>query len=116
LSATRVGLALNRRYTVKGTYTDSSGALIGPATALTWTSDNPQVAAVGDDGTITAASYGHARVVAGAPGGNRAQVEVFVQGEIVIASSRTGKFQLYSAERSNLTQWRKLAEDTMTAT
>ncbi len=115
LSATRVGLSLARHYAVRATYTDSTGAVIGPATALTWSSDNSQAATVGDDGTITAASYGHARVVGTAPGGKRAAVDVFVQGEIVIPSSRSGRFQLYSAERSNLTQWRKLVDDTLSA-
>jgi TolB protein len=42
--------------------------------------------------------------------------EVFVQGEIVLASSRTGRFQLYSAERSNLAQLRKVMDDTAVAT
>jgi Tol biopolymer transport system component len=71
---------------------------------------------VGDDGTIAAASYGHAYVVGTAPGGKHATVDVFVQGEIVIPSSRSGRFQLYSAERSNLTQWRKVGNDTLSAT
>src|SRR5436309_2080594 len=93
-----------------------TGAVIGPATGVSFASDNTQVAAVAEDGTVTAAGYGHARITAAAPGGKRAAVGVFVQGEIVLASSRSGRFQLYAAERSNLAQLRKVTEDTTAAT
>src|SRR5437016_877561 len=115
LSAARLGLPLNRRYTLKGNYVDSAGAVIGPAAALTWASDNPQVVAVADDGTLTAVSYGRAQITATAPGGKRATTDVLVQGEIVVVSSRSGRFQLYAAERSNLAQLRKITQDTASA-
>ena len=116
LSATRLGLPLNRRYGLRASFADETGAVIGPATGVTFASDNSQVASVGEDGTVTAAGYGHARITASAPGGKRAAVAVFVQGEIVLASSRSGRLQLYSAERSNLAQLRKVLDDSSTAT
>jgi Tol biopolymer transport system component len=116
LSAARLGLPLNRRYPLKANFADEAGVTIGPATGVTWTSDNPQVVAVAEDGTVSTASYGHARITATAPGGRRAAAEVFVQGEIVVASSRTGRFQLYAAERANLAQLRKIMDDTAVAT
>src|SRR5439155_595209 len=116
LSATRLGLPLNKRYALRASFADEAGAVIGPATGVTFASDNPQIAAVGEDGTVTAAGYGHARITASAPGGKRAAVAVFVQGEIVLASSRSGRLQLYSAERSNLAQLRKVLDDSSTAT
>jgi len=116
LSTTRVGLPLARRYSLKASFADETGTPIGPATGVTWTSDNPAVAAVAEDGTVSTAGYGHARVTATAPGGKHAAAEVFVQGEIVVASSRVGRFQLYSAERSNLAQLRKVVDDTASAT
>src|SRR2546430_37367 len=97
-------------------FADETGTPIGTATGVTWTSDNPAVAAVAEDGTVSTAGYGHARVTATAPGGKHAAAEVFVQGEIVVASSRVGRFQLYSAERSNLAQLRKVVDDTASAT
>src|SRR5205823_4167639 len=72
LSATRVGLPLNRRYGLHASFADETGAVIGPATAVTFASDNPPAVAVAEDGTITAAGYGHARVTASAPGGKHA--------------------------------------------
>jgi uncharacterized protein YjdB len=116
LSTARVGLPLGRRYTLKPSFADETGAPIGAATGVAWVTDNPQVATVGEDGTVATAGYGHARITATAPGGKRATADVFVQGEIVLASSRTGRFQLYSAERSNLAQLRKIMDDSSAAT
>jgi len=111
----RVGVGLNQRYTLRPSYADDQGTVIGPATNLTWSTDNPQVATVGEDGTVTGVGYGHARITANAPGGKSAAADVYVVGEIVIASSRSGKFQLYAAERSNLAQLAKITTDTTTA-
>jgi len=116
LSASRIGLPLARRYTLKASFADETGTPIGAATGVTWASDNPSVAAVAEDGTVSTAGYGHTRITATAPGGKHAAAEVFVQGEIVVASSRAGRFQLYSAERSNLAQLRKVVDDTASAT
>jgi len=116
LSASRLGVPLARRVPLRASFADESGALIGPATGVSWASDNAPVATVSEDGTVTTAAYGHARITATAPGGRRATAEVYVQGEIVVASSRTGRFQLYAAERANLAQLRKVMDDTATAT
>src|SRR5438093_1031717 len=116
ISAARLGLPLNRRYALKANFADEAGVVIGPATGVTWASDNPPVVAVAEDGPVSTAGYGPAHITATAPGGRRAVAEVFVQGEIVVASSRTGRFQLYSAERANLAQLRKVMDDTAVAT
>jgi len=116
LSAARLGVPLARRVPLRASFADEAGAVIGPATGVSWASDNPAVATVAEDGTVTTAAYGHARITATAPGGRRAVAEVFVQGEIVVASSRSGRLQLYAAERANLAQLRKVTDDTATAT
>ncbi len=113
----RVGIGLNQRHTLRANYADDQGNVLGPATNLTWSSDNPQVATVGEDGTVSGTGYGHAHITAAAPGGKSAAADVYVVGEIIVASSRTaGKFQLYAAERSNLAQLTKLTPDTSSAT
>src|SRR6266853_1530403 len=109
LSTARLGLPLNRRYPLKASFADEAGVAIGPATGVTWTSDNPSVVSVVEDGNVSTASYGHARITATAPGGRRAAAEVFVQGEIVVASSRTGHRQIFqqpitSSDAVQLTQ------------
>ncbi|HET8712432.1 MAG TPA: LpqB family beta-propeller domain-containing protein [Gemmatimonadales bacterium] len=113
----RVGLGLNERHTLRANYTDDQGNILGPAGNLTWTSDNQQVATVGEDGTVAGTGYGHARITASAPGGKSTTADVYVVGEIIVASSRAGpgKFQLYSVERSNLAQFTKLSSDTASA-
>jgi len=116
LSASRLGMPLARRVPLRASFADESGAVIGPATGVSWASDNPSVATVGEDGTVSTTAYGHARITATAPGGRRAVAEVFVQGEIVVASSRTGRYQLFAAERANLAQLRKVMDDTAVAT
>jgi len=118
----RVGIGLTQHHTLRANYADSLGNVLGPATNLTWASDNPQVAAVGEDGTVSGAGYGHAKVTATAPGGKTAVADVYVVGEIVVASNRgfpntPGKFQLFSVERANLAGLTKLtpATDTISA-
>ena len=112
----RVGIGLNQRHTLRPSYADDQGTILGPAANLTWSTDNPQVATVGEDGTVAGVGYGHARITATAPGGKTAAADVYVVGEIVVSSSRGGKFQLYAAERSNLAQLAKVTTDTATAT
>ena len=112
LAATRLALAPGERYTLRASFTDDSGAVLGPASGLTWGSDNTQIASVAEDGTITGQGYGHARITGTAPGGKTAAATVYVLGEIVVASSRGGKFRLYSIERSNLSQLRPVSADT----
>ena len=116
----RVGIGINQRRALRANYADEQGNVLAPATNLTWSSDSPQIASVGEDGTVTGAAYGHARVTATAPGGRTATADVYVVGEIVVASSRAapstpGKFQLYAVERSNLAQLTKLTPATDTA-
>jgi uncharacterized protein YjdB len=115
LSSTRLGLAVGGRTTIKASFADDAGVVIGPASGIAWASDNAQVAGVGEDGTVSGAGYGRARITATAPGGKTATADVFVQGELVVASSRGGRFQLYSVERSNLAQLHRIASDTAMA-
>ena len=118
----RVGIGLTQRRALRANYADDQGNVLSPATNLTWTSDSPQIATVGEDGTVAGTGYGHAKVTATAPGGKTATADVYVVGEIIVASSRaapntSGKFQLYAVERSNLAQLTKLtpASDTTSA-
>ena len=116
LSASRLGLAPGERFTLlKANFTDDNGAVVAPATGLAWSTSDGNVAAVAEDGAITAVAFGHAWITATAPGGKTASVDVFVQGEILVASTRGGgggKFELYALERSNLAALRKVGADT----
>jgi Tol biopolymer transport system component/uncharacterized protein YjdB len=112
----RIGIGLTQRRALRGMWFDDQSNPLGPASNLTWVSDNPQVAPVGEDGTVSGLAYGHANVTATSPGGKTSTADVYVVGEIVVASTRGGKFQLYSTERSNLSQLTRLTQATDTTT
>jgi Tol biopolymer transport system component/uncharacterized protein YjdB len=112
----RIGIGLTQRRALRGMWLDDQSNPLGPASNLTWVSDNPQVAPVGEDGTVSGLAYGHANVTATSPGGKTSTADVYVVGEIVVASTRGGKFQLYSTERSNLSQLTRLTQATDTTT
>ena len=115
LPAARLGLARNGRTSLKATFADDTGAVLGPASGLTWSSDEPSVATVSEDGTVTGAGYGRARIVATAPGGKSASTEVFVEDELLLVSSRGGATRLYWLDRSNLAGLRRASADTGSA-
>jgi uncharacterized protein YjdB len=115
LPAARLGLARNGRTSLKATFADDTGAVLGPASGLTWSSDEPTVATVSEDGTVTGAGYGRARIVATAPGGKSASTEVFVEDELLLVSSRGGATRLYWLDRSNLAGLRRASADTGSA-
>jgi uncharacterized protein YjdB len=116
LPATRLGVALNSRTSLKASFTDDTGAVLGPASGLTWSSDAPAVAAVSEDGTVAGSSYGRARITATAPGGRSATADVFVEDELLLVSSRGGTSRLYWLDRSNLAALRRATPDTGAAT
>src|ERR1041384_2872891 len=115
LSATRTGIAVGGRTTRKANFADDTGAVIGPATGLSWATDAPAVATVAEDGTVTGLAYGHARITATAPGGKTATAEVFVGGDVLVTLLRANKTQLYWIERANLAQTRRIGTDTAQA-
>lgn len=116
LATSRLGLPHRSRTTLQAGFVDDSGAALGPASGLSWSSDAPDVASVEADGTVTGVGYGRARVTATAPGGHTATAEVFVESELLLASSRSGRLQLYWAHRGNLAELRPVTADTGQAT
>jgi len=113
LSAARVGLHAGGKYTIKADFTNDAGTVLGPATGLTWFSDQASVATVRAQGDVTAIGYGRARISATAPGGKSSSTVVFVQGEMVVSLNRGGgdKYHFFSLERSSLTELRRVTGD-----
>jgi Tol biopolymer transport system component len=114
--AARLGLVLGSRKVIHASFADDTGQVLGPATGLAWSSDAPEIATVREDGTVTGTGYGRAHVTATAPGGRAATAEVFVEGELLMASSRSGTLQLYWVDRANLSVLRRATADSGTAT
>jgi len=114
LARTRVGLSQNGRRQLRASFIDDTGAVLGPATGLQWSSDAPAVATVAEDGTVSGVGFGHARVTATAPGGKNATADVYVESELLLAGTRgsSSKLQLYWIDRSNLADVRRATSDT----
>lgn len=116
LGTARVGITQGGRFAVKASFTDDTGAVLGPASGLIWSADPSSVATVSEDGTVTGVGPGHARITATAPGGKTATADVFVESELLLAGTRNGSLKLYWVDRANLSALRRAASDTALAT
>ena len=116
LGTVRVGITQGARLALKASFIDDTGAVLGPASGLSWSADPASVAAVSEDGTVSGTGPGHARVTATAPGGKAATADVFVESELLLAGTRNGSLKLYWVDRANLSVLRRAATDTALAT
>jgi len=101
LDGERLGMSLPDRISLRASFADSSGAPLSPATDVTWTSNNPDVLQVDERGTLVPIARGRAQVVAGTPWGVADTATVFVQGEILVTSTRLGSADLYAFDRGD---------------
>lgn len=90
LDRTRVPLSLGDRFTLKASLVDDQGVSIAPAEDLQWTTDQPNVAVVGNDGVVEATGFGHAKLTATTRWGRAATADIFVLGDVVFTSNRGG--------------------------
>jgi uncharacterized protein YjdB len=97
LERARVGLSPGGRATVAASLLDEENRVVGPAAGLAWSSDRPEVAAVDPSGTITGGRIGRAAITAATPWGASARLDVFVTGDVVLASDRRGGFGIWQA-------------------
>lgn len=96
LDPSRLPLALGSRTLIKANLVDESGAALAGASELEWSSDRPTVAVVGNDGTVEAVGFGHARLTATTRWGRSATAEIFVVGDVVFSANRgAGIFGIY---------------------
>ncbi len=75
---------------------DDQGRPVAPATGLAWVTSNAGVARVTADGTVHAMAPGRATITAQAPGGVPAEVTILVTGDLLVASTRGGRFGIYA--------------------
>jgi TolB protein len=116
LATARTGITQGARLALRASFADDTGAVLGPASGLTWSVDPASVATVSEDGTVSGVGPGHARVTATAPGGKTATADVFVESELLLAGTRNGSLKLYWVDRANLSVLRRAASDTALAT
>ncbi len=103
LDHTRVGLSLDEQVTFSPSFADSAGNPLSPATDVTWSSSDEGVAQVSSAGTVTPVSRGRSEIVASTPWGVADTATVFVQGEILVTSTRNGTADIFAFDRTDLT-------------
>ena len=96
LSRTHFSLQPGERTTLAATFVDDQGKAVAPATGLEWVTSNAAVARVSPDGAIEAVTPGRATISARPRGGQPVQALVLVTGDLLVASSRGGRFGIYT--------------------
>jgi hypothetical protein len=93
---TRLALRPGERSGLSPQFVDAGGEPVAPATGLSWITSNASVARVAPDGIIQAVSPGRAVISAQTAGGQPSQATVFVTGDLLVASTRGGRFGVYA--------------------
>jgi uncharacterized protein YjdB len=93
-------------------FTDDSGIPVSEATALTWTSDEPGVVSVAEGGNLRGAGFGTAQVAATTAWGVADTATVYVQGEILVTSTRGGRADVYAFDRDSPAEFNQVTNET----
>ena len=101
LERSRIGLVPGASRSVGASLLNDDGKVVGSATQLTWTSDRPEVAAVDASGAIRAGKIGRATITAATSWGVSAKLDVFVTGDLLLASNRGGTVGIWQARLSS---------------
>lgn len=99
LDADIVGIGKGQQRELKASFTDESGTPVSEATSVTWTASDTSVVKVDEQGRVSAVGFGTAKVTAGTPWGSADTATFFVQGEILITSTRGGNADIYTLNR-----------------
>ena len=97
----RFGMGRTDHVTLHAAFADSTGTALGPARQVTWTSSAPAVVAVTAGGELHPAAIGRAEIVASTPWGVADTALVFVQGEILVTSTREGTADIFAFDRTS---------------
>ena len=113
LTPGRLGLIPGERKNVTASFVNDRGESLGPATGVQFTSLSPAVASVDNQGNIHGVTPGYARVVGTTAWGKADTVDVYVQAEIVVSSTRRGNVNtLYAFDRASPSRLTPLTQDT----
>jgi len=109
----RMGMGINERRPIEVVFTNERGEALAPATGISWTSLRPAVAQVDAQGLVAALDYGYAPMVASTSWGKADTVPVYVQGELLVTSTRSGTADLYAFDRGTMTRLNRLTTDSL---
>jgi uncharacterized protein YjdB len=94
----RGGIGVGDTLPLAARFTDAAGRDLGPASGVSWTSLNPDVAQVTQSGTVSAVGIGRAGIVVAAPWGRSDTAVVFIQGRLLFSSTRAGSADLWTID------------------
>lgn len=96
LSRTRLSMRPGDKTPLTANFVDDQGKSIGIATGLEWITSNAAVVRVTTDGSIEALTPGRATISAQPRGGQPVQAMVMVTGDLLVSSTRGGKYGIYT--------------------
>ncbi len=95
-----LGMGIGERHRIKASFTDDKGVPVSEAAGVTWTSSAPSIVDVDDDGNVEALSFGTTQVVATTPWGIADTATIYVQGDVLVTSTRGDDPEIYSFDRA----------------
>ncbi len=95
LDRTRVGLLAGERATLTPRLLDDTNRPLPGTPEVSWKSSDAAIAALAEGGVIEAKKPGHATVTVTTPWGKTATADIFVTGDLLLASSRGGGIAIY---------------------
>jgi WD40-like Beta Propeller Repeat len=105
LHPARFGLAPGGRRTLTASLVDAAGQDLGDATGLHYQSLDPAIATTDEQGNVQGVTYGRARIVGTTSWGTSDTALVFVQGEILVTSTRRNNVAtLFAFDRATPTR------------
>ena len=111
----RVGMSKGEQVPLRAAFVDDDGNRLADANDLTWTSLAPDVAIVDGRGNVTGVGFGGARIVASSAWGEADTVEVFVQGQLLVAGYDTeGVPDLYTFDPDSVMVMVRITDDVAT--
>lgn len=116
LAPPRFGLIPGDRKSISASFVNDRGESLGPATGVQFASLNPAIASVDNQGNVQGITTGHAAIVGTTQWGKADTVDVYVQAEILLSSTRRGNVPtLYAFDRASPNRLLPLNRDTTAA-
>jgi uncharacterized protein YjdB len=112
LTPSRLGLSPGERKALTASFLNERGQPLSPATGVQYASLNPGVASVDNQGNVQGLAMGHAAIVGTTQWGKADTVDAYVQGEILLLSTRRGNVPtLFALDRASPGQLTPLNQD-----
>jgi len=110
LQPARAGIPAGRRIALAALLKDAQETPRARAAGVRWSSDRPDIAVV-RDGVVEGLAPGRAIITATTPWGKSAQADVFVVGDLLLASNRGGNFGIYQLRSASPTSLIPVLQD-----